>query len=150
MVTPTIAFHSVTVGFSQGYDFCIYEKVNLIKMNKQKRLQYSILKCQIFYPRWINYCCISSILFTSYFKLSLWKRENADGWLARLSHLGISLWPHYVSLGKESKAASADPLFRPAEAGFQDLCDEQNVSFQTCSCYLRHILSEYEHLTSST
>lgn len=71
-----------------------------------------------------------------------------DDWQGFLTR--AVLWPCCISLGKESQAASIDLLFWAAEAGCQDLCDEQNVSFQIYSCYLRHILSEYEHLTSST
>lgn len=48
VVTPTKTFHSVLIGLSQSYDFCICEKVNLIKTNKQKTLQNSIWNFQFF------------------------------------------------------------------------------------------------------
>lgn len=50
VVTPTKTFHSDLIGLSQSYDFCICEKVNLIKTNKQKHCSTAYENSKFFIP----------------------------------------------------------------------------------------------------
>lgn len=96
VVTPAKAFHSVTIGLCQSYDFCIYEKVNLIKRTSKRDCSTAYGNSTFFIPARKTGVVFLSFYLSHTFNYPYGKeRMQMNDWQGFLTWL--SLFGHAVS-----------------------------------------------------